>query len=241
MKMDGNNGVNPVQVFRDAIIGHLAKGFVHNLNSPLQIISMHLELMRSELARMPSLASDVDGLTQTTESILARIDQIEDSLSKMDFFLRVVNQRKAAEAVGEVPVIIPDLIRREIEFWQSDLFLKHQVQVDYDFPDPPHVVTIKESVVRDLVDGSIGLCLGRLRESEHKNIKIRLSSGNDNTLELAFEHSGDPFPGSDTTDWPAEDKMFFLPFLKVALEDCKADMKIDGNKLRISLPVSESV
>ncbi len=236
--MDGNNGINSVQVFRDAIIGHLAKGFVHNLNSPLQIISMHLELMRSELSKIPGLASDAKGLTQTTESILARIDQIEDSLSKMDFFLRVVNQRKAAEVVGAVPVIIPDLIKREIEFWQSDLFLKHQVQIDYDFPDPPHVVTIKESVVRDLVDGSIGLCLSRLQESDLKNIKIRLACNN-STLELAFEHSGEPFPSSDAADWPVEDKLFFLPFLKVALEDCKADLKFDGNQLKITLPVTK--
>ncbi len=236
--MDGSNGVNSVQVFRDAVIGHLAKGFVHNLNSPMQIISMHLELMRSDLARIPGLVSDKEQLARTTETILARVDQIEDSLSKMDFFLRVVNQRKAAEVVGEVPVIIPDLIRREIEFWQSDLFLKHQVHVDYDFPDPPHVVTIKESIVRDLVDGSVGLCLGRLKESDDKTIKIRLGSGSNGRLELAFEQSGKPFPELDAADWPLEDKLFFLPFLKAVLQDCRADMELAGNRLKISLPFS---
>jgi hypothetical protein len=37
--------------FQNSKIGYLAKGIVHNLNGPIQILSMHIEMLKMDIAK----------------------------------------------------------------------------------------------------------------------------------------------------------------------------------------------
>jgi len=237
--MENTADITSIQVFRDAIIGHLIKGFIHNVNSPLQIISMQLELMRIEFDKIQKLCPDDVNISGTVNSLQDRSNHIEDSLSTINSYLRILNQRKAAEMDDEEPVILGEVIKNYLKFWNFDLFLKHHVKIEQDIPRSMPIIVIKEAYVYDIVDGAMGLCLNRLKKAEEKTIKICLHKEQLNDLELVFEHSGEPFPPLESEEWTSEDKILFLPILKNAVEECGCDLEIGDKNLNVRISASK--
>ncbi|WP_279614876.1 histidine kinase dimerization/phospho-acceptor domain-containing protein, partial [Dissulfuribacter thermophilus] len=70
--------------FRDFLIGRLWQGVIHNINGPLQIVSMNLELLKMLK----------DGDPDLPEQLWGRIEQIVDSIERIQNITNNLSRRK---------------------------------------------------------------------------------------------------------------------------------------------------
>jgi len=196
--------------FQNSKIGHLAKGIVHNLNSPLQIFSMHIEILKMDIAKdlkaiestlalsLPDTAANqlkelADNLQRRTE----RLSQMEEALARMESMVNVITNRSQEGEDGQRPLILSQVLEEELDFWNADLFFKHQMEKHLALPTIPTLIVINEAYLRDLIDGLLDACIKQMRETEERDLKITLRQKDGATWSLEFEHTGNAFP----TDW----------------------------------------
>ncbi len=191
--------------FHDCLAGRLTKGIVHNINGPIQILSMQMELFRLGLSQnLNSLkrlatsgnASDMpEKLYKNLSDMATRLDQMEEALQRIEQNVRIIGNRGGeGKDLEPRPLILATLIQEELEFWKGDLFFKHQVSVDLEMPEDPPIVYAREMALRDLVDGILGACVEHLKSCEHRSLSISLSKPVDDSMALSFTQSGLAFP-----------------------------------------------
>ncbi len=192
--------------FQDCLVGRLAKGIVHNINGPIQILSMQLELCRfglsnnvhamEELIASGHLEERARQLCKGFSDLSSRIDQMEDALHRIEHNVRLVGNRGDTRDPEPRPLILTSILQEELDFWKADLFFKHQVEVHTDFPEEPPIIFAVEKTLRDLLDGVLGACVEQLKGSDTKKMSVSLKKTPDSSIELNFEHSGLSFPVS---------------------------------------------
>jgi signal transduction histidine kinase len=196
--------------FQNSKIGYLAKGIVHNLNGLIQIISMQIELSKMDIAKnlkaiesilvlsLPDTAANqlkelADNLQKRTE----RLSQMEEALIRMEKMVNVITNRNQERKDGQRPLIFNQVLEEELNFWNADLFFKHQVEKQLVLPDTPIMIVINEGLLRDLIDGLLDACIKQMRETEERDLKLTLRQKDKATCSLEFEHTGNAFPA----DW----------------------------------------
>lgn len=200
--------------FADCLVGKLAKGVVHNLNSPLQVLSMQLEMMKMDLMGQERLlqalrnesgqghdpSEEFKEIERGLDKERERLGKIEDVLCRLQTMVGLIASRSAgAYEDAASPLILNQMLEEEVEFWKSDLFFKHQVEKKLDLPPQPLLVTVNEALLRDMVDGIIGASLEQLRDVKGASIEIRLANNGKDKWALEIEHSGHDFPESGQT------------------------------------------
>jgi hypothetical protein len=240
--------------FQNSRIGYLAKGIVHNLNGPIQILSMQIELSKMDIAKnlkdiesilvlsLPYTAANklkelADNLQKRTE----RLSQMEKTLIRMEKMVNVITNRNQEEKGEKRPIIFNQVLEEELNFWNADLFFKHQVEKQLALPTTPTVIVINEGRLRDLIDGLLDACIKQMRETEKHNLKLTLRQKDEATWSLEFEHTGNAFP----TDWDQDisryspevneytQKTFDYLFLILALNLAKFRAEQIGGTLKI--------
>ncbi|RKX59039.1 MAG: hypothetical protein DRP37_07115 [Thermodesulfobacteriota bacterium] len=196
--------------FQNSKIGHLAKGIVHNLNGPIQILSMHIEMLKMDIAKdlkitestlalsLPDTAANqLKELADNLQKRAERFSQMEEALSRMENMVNVITNRSQDGENGQMPLILNQVLEEELDFWNADLFFKHQVEKQLALPTIPTLIVINEAYLRDLIDGLLDACIKQMRETEERNLKITLGQKDEATWSLEFEHTGNAFP----SDW----------------------------------------
>ncbi len=200
--------------FADCLVGKLAKGVVHNLNSPLQVLSMQLEMMKMDLGGQERLVQALKGrsgqdhdssekfeeMERGLDKEKERLGKIENVLCRLQAMVGLIGSRSAGDYDDAAsPLILNQMLEEEVEFWKSDLFFKHQVEKKLDLPSQPLLITVNEALLRDMVDGIIGASIEQLRDVKGASIEIRLSNDGKDKWALEIEHSGHDFPESRQT------------------------------------------
>ncbi|HID98549.1 MAG TPA: hypothetical protein EYP57_10270, partial [Thermodesulfobacteriaceae bacterium] len=139
--------------FQACLIGRLVRGIIHNINGPIQILSMQVEMLKMEFEKdsrtMESFAdsnlheSIKQPLRQLSENMRKRYErlaQMEDVLSRIENMVGIIAKRNNEETSGKKPVVFNEIIREEVEFGSSDLFFKHNVKQEIDLPDDSSLV-----------------------------------------------------------------------------------------------------
>lgn len=118
---------------RPAHLGRLLRGLIHNINGPLQNISMLLELMeRNHLKIEEHLQAQATSIPEALRSLCdgqkGRIQRILDQVRVFTEMLKdfvVLQEIEANESEVEINLILERLSR----VYRADLFLKHHVTV----------------------------------------------------------------------------------------------------------------
>ncbi|MCX5909577.1 MAG: HAMP domain-containing sensor histidine kinase [Deltaproteobacteria bacterium] len=107
--------------YRQATLGSLVKGVVHNLNGSLQILSLHMELLDRVLLQEGG---------KSAPAAREKVNQCLDQMDKLRTMIVVLMQRglrqeqEAPEAIHLNP-----LLEEELALLHHNLFFKHQVRV----------------------------------------------------------------------------------------------------------------
>ncbi len=183
--------------FKDSIIGKNTKGIVHNLNGPIQVLSMNLELLLMDLKAAKSYLEEESSIKviNQVEQALERLEQIDEIISKITGLIRLMGARvmTGEGKEEESPIIVAQILREAVELWKADLFFKHHVELDIHLPETPPVIIAKEHAIRDLLDGLFFSSIELLRNKEHPILKVELTSDSaENKLLFTINSSSYP-------------------------------------------------
>lgn len=177
--------------FRDFLIGRLWHGVIHNINGPLQIISMNLELLKMLK----------DGDPDFPEQLWGRIEQIVDSIDKIQHITNNLSRRKEHPYSTWTPIVIEDVLNSELEFWISDLFFKHNVKKEIHLKESRNLVMTNLSLFLDLIDSIFAIQITLLKESEDTPHIFKLMEADEDQYKivLLFDRTGPDFIKKDGT------------------------------------------
>lgn len=249
--------------FQNSKIGHLVKGIVHNLNGPIQILSMQIEILKMDIIKdMKAIEStlaislpdnavqSLHGLSDNMQRSMERLSQMDEALNRMGNMVNVITNRSQEREDGQRPLILNQVLEQELEFWNADLFFKHQVEKKLVLPDIPTLIVINEGYLRDLIDGLLDACIKQLQETKEHELKIILRQEDASEWFLAFEHTGNAFPSdwdqdinkysskaNEYTDDTFDHRLFLaLNLAKVRAEQMGGSLKIEPQKASCMIP-----
>jgi signal transduction histidine kinase len=102
-------------------LGKLINGLIHNLNGPLQNLSMDLELMEHSVKTAQRLPADL------AESMLQRLQRMQREFDHINALIRAASARGNTQGVGEVGDMRA-FLDQEFSFLSANLYFKHNVQ-----------------------------------------------------------------------------------------------------------------
>ncbi len=230
----------PVRYFRDSLIGRNAKGIVHNMNSPLQVLSMQIELLGMELNQLASMECDNQEVVSGINQAAKRLGQLEDIVSKINHLVKLVGSRVVDEDKQEeqAPVMINQLLEETLEFWKSDLFFKHKVFLNLHLPDASPVVVTNEQHLKDALDSVLFACIESQRKAAEPRIDVSVSMEGGSKVVMSFLANGASFSANSlgisqngTVDIKGRHPFSFT-LLDLAMEVARASMeRIKGELL----------
>jgi len=174
-----------------SLVGRLTSGIVHNLNGPLQILSMQIELFNREIKKeisdlqtlKESLSDDKDqsiinNLIEKFNRRCERIEQLETTINRMEHIVNVISKRCRTTETLNNTVLINQIIEEELVFWQGDLFFKHNVEKQINLSSKPIFIQTDETKFRLIIDLSLAILINRIKDYEKPTIKIETKTEN---------------------------------------------------------------
>jgi len=156
--------------------GGFTQGLIHNINGPLQNISMLAELMQSGLARLAGVTGG-DGDQQAEERVRIlererqRLQKLSDQVSMLDRMLRELRLLHEMER-NPAEVDLNQVVRSLVQTFHCDLFFKHNVQLELNLASNLPLIRVPAS---HLIPSLIHLfrnAVTALREAPEKHLEI---------------------------------------------------------------------
>ena len=196
-----------------SLIGQLASGIAHNLNTPLSIIQGNAELLS---IKFPDLTE--------TQMILRQTEHMGRQISNL------IKKGKNELVREEEEIDLNELIRDEVEFSKSNLYFKHYIETTLDLADRLPLVrgvfydfsVCLSAVIQNAVDA--------MYNCDTRKLHIRTTSDRE-WVTLSISDTGMGMS-------PEIKEKIFDPFFttKAHFDDMKADSKLPrGNGLGLSM------
>jgi len=178
---------------RLSYLGKMIRGLIHNINGPLQNISMLVEVLmrgQDQLNRMVRGQDEIlpdqwDGHFQKQQQRFQRLtEQIFILVGILRDFM-VLQEIERNESEVDLKLVLNKLVA----VFQADLFLKHQVELELQIADGIPLIRI---LGRDLIPSLIHLfrnAIIAVRESERKKIVIECRK-EEGRISIVFRDSG---------------------------------------------------
>lgn len=175
-------------------LGRIVKGLIHNLNGPLQNLSMLGELLVKGQDQMDRLV--LDGMPDVSEQWAAgsakqrqKLQRLTRQISDLadilrDFTLLIETERNEAHTNLEM------LIEKVVKIFRADLFFKHHVEVDLHLEGRLPNVKIKGRELAPALIHILQNAATAVRTSPVKKISIECHRKPDRSIHLIIRDSG---------------------------------------------------
>jgi signal transduction histidine kinase len=154
-----------VRYYRHSAVGRRCSGIIHNMNTPLQIISFQLELLEQKSQEEATLLAELQNLSvpelmalhkyrhQKLEQLHQEVDRLREMIHRIA--LQGVHEGQEEHCYLDLNQIFQD----ELELYLANPFFKHRVEKEVNFATglPPihgHYVDFSQSF-RHLVDNAL--------------------------------------------------------------------------------------
>jgi signal transduction histidine kinase len=186
-----------VRYYRHSSVGRRCTGIVHNMNTPLQVLSFHLELLEQKSREEHEcLQACPEEMTAKLRSLYQyrqdKLRQFRQEVQNLQVQARcIVTQGVHEENQERHYLDLNQVFQEELELFQANPFFKHQVEKDFRFQEGlPAIhgqyIDFSQSF-RNLVDNALEAMEGG--EPRKLMVKTGLQSGH-RVLEV-----GDTGPG----------------------------------------------
>jgi signal transduction histidine kinase len=151
--------------YRHSSVGRRCLGIVHQMNTPLQVLSFLLDLLEQKarqeldiLSRSP--LADTDQLVTLNRYRQEKFNQWRRELDRLQNLTRsLVRQGVHEDAQEKLPLDLNQVYRQELELYLAQPFFKHQVTKEFHFGDGlplffGHYIDFSQSF-RNLVDNAL--------------------------------------------------------------------------------------
>jgi hypothetical protein len=119
-------------LFRHVFIGKLVRGFIHNLNGPLHAFGIEMDMIGHLLLNRR------DNGPEVMDRLQSRLQRMEEEFDRMTALIRVTTEGMDANELASGFFHLNAFIQQQMVFLRSDLYFKHQVELDLRLaPDLP--------------------------------------------------------------------------------------------------------
>jgi len=185
-------------------LGLIAGGIVHNIRNILAVITGRAQMLKQ---KMPDLKEP-----DTIISNANKIVKIADNLLK---------KAKKEQEQKAVEIDLNDLIKSEIMFWESNLYEKSQIDIEFDLQrDLPPVKGLYSDFSHG-ISTVIEFSINSMAESAEKRLGIK-TAAEGNYIELVISYTGKEFLNGEL-------QQMFTPFY--SLEKFTGKNRIDRESL----------
>lgn len=113
-----------VELQKNAIIGEMISGFIHNLKTPLMIASTSLEILKMHLVK---ISPDQKPDENTCNALKQHIESIINANQRMNTLLDLLMTKKRDDNnLAKKAIDLNEFVRKEMAFLESDLEFKHK-------------------------------------------------------------------------------------------------------------------
>ena len=112
---------------KQALVGRLLPGLVHNLSGALQMVRLPLDLMELLMAQ-----GEVSGAARKMDAVSSGLNRINQEIEML--------AAKSVSPDPSAPLDLTGLVRQELDFWRADMYFKHEVTLDNQLPLRPVLV-----------------------------------------------------------------------------------------------------
>jgi signal transduction histidine kinase len=161
-----------VRYYRHSSAGRSVSGIVHQMNTPLQVLSFHLELLeqdsQEELEHLPPGPGLVtEKLQARGDYRLEKIRQFRQELAKLQALARRLLLKGVHEDHEDKSSLdLNQIYQEELELYLAQPFFQHRVEKDFHFQSLPpilgHYLDFSQSF-RNLVDNALEAMEGAAR------------------------------------------------------------------------------
>lgn len=170
-----------VQAEKKAIIGNSVQGIVHNILNPLTIIAGRAELLKAEIDQIQAKKNKKTADDTAMDGILENLDRFGQDIHSMyhnsQKIFHIVDNilKKSCYERESKPIYIDvnNLIIQEMEFFQSDLYFKHQVKKSYYLDPKLERVNMVYSHLSQVLDNLVKNAIEAMYNSQVKEIIIK--------------------------------------------------------------------
>ena len=155
--------------------GELIQGIIHNINTPLSTINGGIDILRMAITK------DKKNNKSNHDYYLDRIEKIKGAVKNVISIIRSTMQRSRDEnSVEKINLDINRLLKQELDFFEANMFYKHQIKKEIIFADDlPSIKTIY-SDISQIVINLIQNSLDAMWNSEIKELTVRTNLERDN-------------------------------------------------------------
>lgn len=167
------------KLLRQASLGKLIEGLIHNINGPMQNLGLDIEMTQYQLS---GNTKNNDNLIDNVQS---RIKRIEQEFNRLGLMIKTTSIRSELNMEDYNSMNLNDFIEQEFKFLEANLYFKHNVQTE--------LILQKDSPLLGNLPNNFPLAFGWLlqaviEEIENQEIKILYlkTDINDSKLNLSI-------------------------------------------------------
>jgi signal transduction histidine kinase len=156
---------------KTALIGRLTQGIVHNLRNRIQLIISYKCLATGEMTEEAVSPETTFAYMEKMAEAAWDMSQILDNLmhkSKMDHSLQLTSLN------------INDILKKELDFWQANLQLKHNVKKKYVLDEHITSISLVYTDISQILDNLISNALDAMWDKEEQMLTIITRQDEDN-------------------------------------------------------------
>ena len=120
-----------IKVFKLASLGKLIGGLIHNVNGPLQNLGLDMEMTEHFLRNDPVLDEDL------LSNLRSRIKRMGVELNRLETMVKTTSLRADPNNEFDPFLSLNCFIDQELQYFQSNLYFKHNVRTSCDLQDKP--------------------------------------------------------------------------------------------------------
>lgn len=154
-----------VRYYRHSSVGRRCLGIVHQMNTPLQVLSFQLDLLEQKAQEELKLLSELslDGAEKLESLNLSRqekFDQLRNELDKLQNFARnLALQGMHEETQEKIYLDLNQVYQQELELYLTNPIFKHRITRDFHFGEGlplifGHYIDFSQSF-RNLIDNAL--------------------------------------------------------------------------------------
>jgi len=199
-----------VRAYRHAGVGRRCLGIVHQMNTPLQVLSFQLDLLEQKAQEELGLLTKshpaaTDPLVTLNHHRQTKFSQVRRELTRLQDMTRsLVLQGLHEDAQEKFALDLNQLCRQELELYQADPFFKHRVTGEFHFQDglplfSGYYIDFSQSF-RNLIDNALEAMAG----TDHRKLTV-VTARQNRRIMLRIGDTGAGIP-------PAALPLIFQPF-----------------------------
>ncbi|MEW6379895.1 MAG: response regulator [bacterium] len=174
-----------LQSEKQAAIGSRVSGIIHNVSTPLAVVSSRAEYLAGKLEDLKNLPQvrQSPALQEEMEKRIAEVHVIVKNAQKIAMIIDTIMTKSYREQYEQLaPLDINQLVTDELDFFQSDLYFKHNIKLSKHLdPNLPKVKMIY-SHLSQVLDNLLKNAIEAMYDSLTKNLTIITEQDEQNIL-----------------------------------------------------------